>query len=137
MLVISLKERTPTTPSMWPRGGTARPNCCWGECVCMCVCERQAIVKISEKNCFKTSTSSIILYHSKQVWCQTLSPCVQSLETVCLDITGNEWPTPRRGPRKQSLQEDAVVRLSSKWQHGAAERHRAARAVFSESNSRS
>lgn len=79
----------------------------------------------------------MILYHSKQVWCQALSPCVQSLEIVRLDITGNEWPTPRRGPRKQSLQEDAVVRFSSKWQHGAAERRRAAWAVFSESNSRS
>lgn len=30
--VTSQKEQTPTTPSTWPRGGTARLNCCWGKC---------------------------------------------------------------------------------------------------------
>lgn len=34
LLVTCLREQTPTTRSMWLRGGTVRLSCYWGESVC-------------------------------------------------------------------------------------------------------
>lgn len=39
LLVTCLREQTPTTPSMWLRGGTVRLSCYWGESACVCVRE--------------------------------------------------------------------------------------------------
>lgn len=35
LLVTCLREQTPTTPSMWLRGGTVRLSCYWGESACV------------------------------------------------------------------------------------------------------